>query len=273
MSELTAYKCPSCGANLKVTEGQELLTCSFCSSVFKRDLAQDEKEKVSAAQLAASTEKYRSSLLKHNELVKKLSRISDEIGALSQKDNSMPLWTMFTIPFYILCAVLLVFMFDKAVSTEDKPLMALTALIFLAVFIAAIVTYSKKAKARKQLFEQNEKLKGLLSELGEKRAELEALDSSFDIDTIPKAYRSEDSLEYIIGAFRSGQAHKLGDAFALYDNHRHNRTMEALQREQVEIQKKQLEILDELSDYGADDTYDDDDFRLDDALNEMRERL
>lgn len=271
MSELILYKCPSCGANLKPAQGIAMLTCSFCGSVFERSLSSGEQQQISAANLTKATEKYKADLATHAALEAKALRLADEVTRLSQQDTELPMWAELITPIVIVSGGLLLIALIAACIKGVLPIVAAAALA-LVLLVLAFAAKIKADKLKKNADSVRSKLKSTLDDLTQARGELEKFEQNFDIDAVPAQYRSDAALDYIIGLFRSGQASKLGEAFRRYDEYSHFKNMEALQREQVAIQKKQLEIMDELADYDFDDTYDDDDFRLHDTLKVIKNK-
>ena len=57
MAELFEYKCPSCGALLKIRPEESFVKCSYCGTIVERELDEDEKANASAKKLAAKLEK------------------------------------------------------------------------------------------------------------------------------------------------------------------------------------------------------------------------
>ena len=268
MNELYKYVCPSCGANLDPTQGEKVISCPFCGSVFDRTGVLNAYDRKSSEKLAKTVSKYKEDLMTYNGLEAKVLRLADEVTELTKKNTELPMWTAMVMPvFIVLCAVLLIML----IAFKDKVGITAAVVVFIAAGAGLIAASFRKSKLKREADDVRQRLKVKLSELNSARSELEQFGQSFDIDAIPKTYRSCEALDYLIGLFGSYQASRLGDAFKMYDEHIHFKKMEALQSEQVAIQKRQLEIMDELADYDFDDTYDDDDFRLHDTLKAFRE--
>ena len=62
MAELFEYKCPSCGALLKIRPEESFVKCSYCGTIVERELDEDEKANASAKKLAAKLEKYKNDM-------------------------------------------------------------------------------------------------------------------------------------------------------------------------------------------------------------------
>ncbi len=271
MAELYKYVCPSCGANISPNSDDKIITCSFCGSVFDRTAVLNSFDRMSAEKLAETVTRYKADLTTYNSLETKTLKLADEVTELTNTPTQMPLWTALIIPVQLVGCILLLIMMYVAYKADSKPIMFLTGLLFAAFMVALTTANVKKKRLRRNADNVRVQLREKLEELNAARAEFEQFRQGFDIDAIPKDYRSDEALDYLIGLFCSYQANRLGDAFRMYDEHLHFKKMEAMQKEQVEIQKRQLEIMDELADYDFDDTYDDDDFRLHDTLTAFRE--
>ena len=266
MAELYKYTCPSCGANIDPTGAGKVVTCAFCGSVFDRTEILNAYDRMTADKNAAAVKKYKADLAQCKALNAKTTRLADEVTELTKKPTEMPLWAMLLTPAQILwCALMLVMIF-AAYKSDNKPMMITAVLLFAPLMLALIFAGVKKKRLAREAGETRAQLKAKLAELESARKELEAFTKEFSADMIPPAYRSDDTLDYIIGLFSSYQAIQLGDALKLCDERSHFKRMEDLQKQQVDIQKKQLEIMDQLADYDFDDTYDDDDFTLHETL-------
>lgn len=271
MSELFVYKCPSCGANLKPHPDDAAITCSFCGSVVQRLPGEEEKKRLSASKLEQSTIEYKSELHEYNGLSQRLTKLEEQVTRLARQDTQPPLWTDLLIPAQVVCALGLTAFLVHAIQIKSTPIAVFVLLLFAALAVFTVVSHMAKRKAQQTAASQREQLKQSLSELTTAREEMAALEQHFDIDALPAEYRNDTALDYVIGLFKTGQASDLGEAFRRYDEHSHYKKMETLQSEQVAIQKRQLEIMDELAAYDFDDTYDDDDFTLHETVKAFRQ--
>lgn len=247
------------------------MTCAFCGTVVERSYINDEHERLSAEKLAKSACKYKTDLQTHKSLESRALSLADEVSSLSQQDTGLPMWVSMILPAFLAGCVILLVLLCVGYQAGSKPMMILTAVLSAALVVGTVSANAKKKKLRRSAEETNLQLKQKLGQLTAARNELEAFDQTFDIDAVPKEYRSDDALDFIIGLFKSGQSSKLGEAFRRYDERRHFNNMEAMQKEQIAIEKKQLEIMDQLADYDFDDTYDDDDFTLHETLKAFRD--
>lgn len=271
MAELFKYVCKSCGANLDPTSDEKVIKCSFCGSVYDRTAVLDEHRRREAEALTKKVKKYKADLVAYNGLKADTLRLADEVTRLSDTPTQMPLWTMLTIPAQLAgCALLLVMMY-AAYKADSKPMMFLVGLLFAVLMVALTVADVKKKRLKRETEDVKGQLRSRLDELNTARAVFEDFERGFDIDFIASPYREYAAIDYLIGLLGTYQASKLGEAYRLFDLHEHFTKMEKMQSEQVEVQKQQLEVMQQLADYDFDDTYDDDDFTLHETLKAFRE--
>lgn len=270
MAELFKYVCKSCGANLDPTSDEKVIKCSFCGSVYDRTAVLDEHQRREADALAKKVKKYKADLVAYNGLKADTLQLADEVTRLSGMPTQMPLWTALTIPAQFAGCVLLLIMMYAAYKADSKPMMFLVGLLFAALMVGLTVADIKKKRLKREAEDVKGQLRARLDELNTARAMFEDFERDFDIDFIASPYREYGTLDYLIGLLGTYQASKLGEAYRLFDLHEHFSKMEKMQSEQVAIQKRQLEIMNELADYDFDDTYDDDDFTLHETLKAFR---
>lgn len=270
MTELYKYVCPSCGANIDPTGDDKVITCSFCGGVYDRTAMLDEQQRKAADALALEFGKYRRDLETYNTLKSAEMQLADEVTQLSNEPAELPVWAAFIVPLQLASAVFLLVMLSIGFKANSKPMMFASGLIFAVMMIALMRADANKKRLKREAECTRAQLKNKLGELNAARAEVEKFEKEFDISLVPENLRSYETVEYLMYLFKTYQASRTGDAFRLYDLHCHHKKMEALQSEQVELQKKQLEIMDQLADYDFDDTYDDDDFTLHETLKAFR---
>lgn len=63
MPALLSYKCPSCGANLKVSPDEIYVKCAFCGTTAQRQLTTEEQARVAAKRLAKKVEQYKNDII------------------------------------------------------------------------------------------------------------------------------------------------------------------------------------------------------------------
>ena len=273
MAELYKYVCPSCGANLSPREDESVVTCPFCSGVFDRREITDAQRRRASQRLAEQMRGYKQKLTVHNALEAKVLRLSDRVKTLSETPTELPLWTKLLVPLQVACAAMLMTVFVLALSSDSKVYMTLSGAALIVAMICFGAAGIKKIKLQKSSAAVFGELQSALGELTAARKELSEFDESFDIGLVAEKYRSVEALDKLTEIFETSQASTLGEGFRLFDENEHRENMRRMQEQQLDIQKRQLQRLEELSDYDFDDTYDDDDFELEETAKEIRRTI
>ncbi len=244
MAELFEYKCPSCGALLKISPEESFVKCSYCGTIVERELDEDEKATASAKKLAAKLEKYKNDMHELDRLKDKFLFAGARVNSL-EKESVRESKFMHECPFVVPVIIMVLAIIGSFGTNEDKGATFLGGLILAAgVYIWSMVGKSKEDARVK---EASEKLAAAKKELDEIQPQYEKLKASFDPEVVPIQYRNDKALDYVIALFRTGQASNIGDAFRRYDEHLHYEKMEAMQQEQINLQKQQLRKMDQMS--------------------------
>lgn len=245
MAELFEYKCPSCGALLKIRPEESFVKCSYCGTIVERELDEDEKANASAKKLAAKLEKYKNDMLELDRLKDRFLFAGARVNSL-EKESVRESKFMHECPLVVPIIIMVISIISMITSTtEDKGSVFLGAtIISVGVYIWSI---AGKHKEDVRVNEASEKLSLARKELEEVQPQYEKLKASFDPDVVPIQYRNDKALDYVITLFRTGQASNIGDAFRRYDEHLHYEKMEAMQQQQIDLQKQQLRKMDQMS--------------------------
>lgn len=237
MAELFEYKCPSCGALLKISPEESFVKCSYCGTIVERELDEAEKATASAKKLAAKLEKYKNDIHELDRLKDRFLFAGARVNSL-EKESVRESKFMHECPLVVPIIIMVLAIIGSFGTNEDKGATFLGGLILAAgVYIWSMVGRSKEDARVK---EASEKLAAAKKELDEIQPQYEKLKASFDPDVVPVQYRNDKALDYVIMLFKSGQASNIGDAFRRYDEHLHYEKMEAMQQEQINLQKQQL---------------------------------
>lgn len=237
MAELFEYKCPSCGALLKISQGESYVKCSYCGTIVERELDDDEKATASAKKLAAKLEKYKNDMHELDRLKDRFLFAGARVNSL-EKESIRESKFMHECPFVVPVIIMVLTIIGSFGTNEDKGATFLGGLILAGgVYIWSMVGKSKEDARVK---EASDKLARARYDLEAIEPQYEKLKASFDPDVVPVQYRNDKALDYVIMLFKSGQASNIGDAFRRYDEHLHYEKMEAMQQEQINLQKQQL---------------------------------
>ncbi len=244
MAELFEYKCPSCGALLKIRPEESFVKCSYCGTIVERELDEDEKANASAKKLAAKLEKYKNDMYELERLKDRFLSTGVRVKEL-EKDSVRQTKFMHECPLVVPIIIMTLVVIGLIGTNEDKGATFLGGLVLAGgVYIWSMVG---KHKEDVRVNEASEKLSLARKELEEVQPQYEKLKASFDPDVVPIQYRNDKALDYVITLFRTGQASNIGDAFRRYDEHLHYEKMEAMQQQQIDLQKQQLRKMDQMS--------------------------
>lgn len=244
MAELFEYKCPSCGALLKIRPEESFVKCSYCGTIVERELDEDEKANASAKKLAAKLEKYKNDMYELERLKDRFLLAGARVNSL-EKESVRESKFMHECPLVVPIIIMTLVVIGLIGTNEDKGATFLGGLVLAGgVYIWSMVG---KHKEDVRVNEASEKLSLARKELEEVQPQYEKLKASFDPDVVPIQYRNDKALDYVITLFRTGQASNIGDAFRRYDEHLHYEKMEAMQQQQINLQKQQLRKMDQMS--------------------------
>lgn len=244
MAELFEYKCPSCGALLKIRPEESFVKCSYCGTIVERELDEDEKANASANKLAAKLEKYKNDMYELERLKDRFLFAGARVNDL-EKESVRESKFMHECPLVVPIIIMTLVVIGLIGTNEDKGATFLGGLVLAGgVYIWSMIGRSKEDTRVK---EASEKLAAARKELKEIQPQYEKLKASFDPDVVPIQYRNDKALDYVITLFRTGQASNIGDAFRRYDEHLHYEKMEAMQQQQIDLQKQQLRKMDQMS--------------------------
>lgn len=255
-----SLKCPNCAAPLEINSSLLEATCNYCGCEF---LVGNISERVSviidnARQVGHDLEHGRfdaygeinqslaSKVKKLIQPAAELSNIEAEIGSLRKQLNELQdkedtlLLNAVKVKPYILPALIVVISVlsmthgSKKFSDCFPWLCFATAWVVLSIVIRRIrilVLRMRRSSIEKRHYD--------------KKSKVDNIYFSFDFDIIPENYRSEEMVRFIYNALQNQRAMTIQQAINLYEDDQHKSQMEALLREQIDLQKQQLERLQE----------------------------
>lgn len=237
MDGLTAYKCPSCGANLLVAPQQTYVKCNFCGTSFQRELDSSEQDSLNAQMLADKLTAYKNDLRRYKSLRDSVDFASGK-AETQKKTSSAPMVNLatllFGLAFFVILACIGFLIFDSTLARGIIVFLLITWSIGIIVeFADGANDKRKEAKAARQ------------ANIDEKSYELakkkfDEFAATFNENLVPEQYRNDQALDYVIELFRYEQVSSLGEAFRHYDEQLHYAKMEAMQQQQLQLQKQQL---------------------------------
>ena len=251
---LLSYKCPSCGANLRISPDEIYVKCAFCGTTAQRQLTAEEQARATAKRLAKKVEQYKKDMHELKRLKgNMLSKIEDiqEFERKSKVETSFMRENPLVVPVIIaICGVLYLF------GNGENKLAGLIGCL-VAAAIVYFYTLNGKENAEKEASEAKSHIKPTTDELVDMKTQYDKIKKRFNVNAIPSQYRNDHALDYVIDLFNTEQASSLGEAFKRYDDHMHQKKMEAMQQEQIDLQKQQLEKMKEIQERQAYDYNDD----------------
>ncbi len=231
-TELIEYQCPSCGANLDFKDGQFITVCRYCGARVERQLDRSAQDKVHAQHQLIVVQKYRENMLTLQRLEKARKSATDRVRLCSQNVFAKPT-LLERCPFIIAIAALLLASAVVLIVPGMRTSIILIGLIALSAIIVMAVLMSG-ANAKKSLAaEAKGRIDDAQKELVKAGDELEEFRRQFDINEIPKRYRSMELLDYMVHIFETAQACTMGEGFKMCDEYIAQKRIEDMHREQI----------------------------------------
>lgn len=246
---VTEIVCPSCNAPLPAVENKGFMFCPYCGHQVFLD---DETVKVrfeNAYEAGREFERGRQSVGDRGpniDLAKKIvntknklitiERLRTELNTaecssptvVEEKKNPIALW--------VVIAIVLIFVFR------------IQAGIGILLLLSCVAYYVITGKANKQKQQQtNAEAANRATEIASLREQYdEAVRSGFDL-SLPQKYLKVSVLDQLHTIIMSERAYTLQQAINYYEDDLHNKELERIARDQLEMQKKQLEMMDKNS--------------------------
>lgn len=254
--KLIALECPKCGAQLEVNAELTQAVCNYCGFQF---LIDDEVKQVKmnlenprqvGYELAWGEAEQKRDECRYNaerikELIKPVADMNRLIGerntlylqieSLQRKEEEGKDWTAL-ISLCIFTVILL--LGEASIFAAVIGLAAAVFSFFICRFWKNGQKKIKEAEKAKQLEQKNAQYTALSNRI-------EQLSQRYDFDYIPIDYRSAEIMKFLYNAIKNQRAVNLQQAINLYEDERHKEEMAELQRNQLIVQKRQLQALEE----------------------------
>ena len=246
MSELTIYICPKCGGEMSVSPKDKFVQCSYCGLVGQRELDSYEQAGMSAQMLAQKLMDYRERMPMYEKLRKDLmaakAKLDSYNGNIKKAQRKGFLGTLGIAAggagvIIILIAIVAGFtllahwIFDKWWIYLIGAFFAVSMVASTGKDIGSAMKDSKDAVDYDKDLEVYNRAKKSYDDFC----------TTFDVNFVAEQYRNTQALDYVINLFNTNQAANLGDAFRRYDEYQHYARMEAMQKQQLDLQKKQFQ--------------------------------
>lgn len=227
--ELNSLECPKCGAALIADFSSGKAKCRFCDSEFYFGNG-DGSGKNDLEILGRLADQ-----------ANRLSELKNKYEELVKKKNTLYYLRIAMWCICVLCAVLCVsYIADVFKHAAFNWKGFLTA--FIISPLAFISTKPISAKIEQKL-----------SEMDSVKAEEDQLNQEYNLDMLPKEYRSRVHIQALYDLVLSGRASTIPEAIRAYEERRYYEQMLNIQREQLELQRKRAAKSQESERYEDDD--------------------
>ena len=254
--KLLSLKCPNCAAPLEVNASLRSAACNFCGHSFivddeaarirvevedpRRVGYEFERGRMDAQDGGADPELAR----KLKELVGPLSRLADleprlgelagtaaglrgELDAMRSPAGKKKVWLA---PAIIAGGAAVLAFTRRAGMAGAMSLLPLAALLFLAL---SIVRRARIARLGRKLDAVEKERAGTAAEVG-------SIHARHDVGLVPEDYRTVKAVRFMAAALSNRRALTIQQAVNLYEEEEHKARMEALMKEQTELQRRHM---------------------------------
>ncbi len=258
--KIVEFKCPACGASLKADISRDVMYCEYCG---KKLILDDEAMHVkmtfdNAREAGYEFEQGRMNAQSNNirSEVEKIQRMLEAFPEYERLINRYNVLTMEyrmsggdyieirpLIKWIILCVILLLIIkanIQEFTSTHN-PSKILVVLLCIAI-ITLIVCFQFYKQVRKK--EKQEKAK---KQRDYSKEELDIILKNSGLDTIPERYRTMECLDYFHSSLINQESFTISQAIRSYERYQHQLMLAEQSRQQLEIQRQQLQEMKEMN--------------------------
>lgn len=242
--KILSLECPYCCAPLSVSSELKRIKCEYCGqtvlienelensyeSGYEFERGRRDANNVSASELAEMVRELIEPWDNYGRLIAEEKRLKKEIKTYQkqEKEEASKSSEGNLVPYFVAGAMFLGMGLIAIGYTSWHIL--LWALIISIVFLIALLP---RRTDNSQVF---------LSKLDRYDSvcqELDEIESKYNFDIVPQDYRYEEAMIFIYKALRNQRAYSIQDAINLYEEYLYREEMKTLQREQIELEKKQ----------------------------------
>ncbi|MCQ2483420.1 MAG: hypothetical protein MJ153_08050 [Clostridia bacterium] len=247
--KIQKVECPSCGSALDVNEDESLVKCQYCGcnvivedarrEGYNYEMGKMKARSKSLEELANRIDALMEPLSNHSKVIKERNNLvlkCDSLGATIQKYEKRGKLMSYG---YVSCGALLIMLILRLAKASTGSFLvwgiitALSVLAFAFFLICKIDSINADIdRIQKQIADCDKTIEDY-SNLKKQNA---------DID-IPKKYCNKKALTYIRDAIKSQRAQTLEYACSLYDDVLRQEETIKLQKEQIRLQKANMEEL------------------------------
>lgn len=267
--KIVEFKCPACGASLKADISRDVIYCEFCG---KKLILDDEAVHVkmtfdNAREAGYEFEQGRmnaqyNSARSEIEKIQRMINAFPEYERLINRNNVLAMEYRMSggdnikirplIKWIIICIFLLLIIktnTQEFISTHN-PSRLLVVLVCIAIITLIVcVQYYKIVRKKKKLEE-------VKKQRDDSMEELNSILKNSGLDSIPERYRTMECLDYFHSSLISQESFTISQAIRSYEQYQHQLMLAEQNRQQLEIQRQQLQEMKEMNE------------RLNERLNE-----
>ncbi len=260
---LRDFKCPNCNAALKVTESAEQAKCDYCGATFNVDDGSQrikyefentrqagfdfERGRLDAQNMGVSDvllSRLSNAIdisRKRETLSQTLSQLQNQLTAREKTEKELSSFANVIAPYLIAAAIAgVMFLYLLTGSAH----IVLRIFLFLAslggAYLAMKYTQNSIAAKKEKVAEE---IEGINEKINSNTYELNGLGSTDDLEMIPPKYRTLEALECMYDFLVNKRALNIQQAINLYEDKKHHDEIERMHREQIELQRQEIEDL------------------------------
>lgn len=251
---LVTLECPKCGARIEVNDTLTYGTCNYCGHQF---LIDDESKHITIdnpRQVGYEFErgKYEQRLDESRNLAKKVGDLIQPLSDLNSFKNESAMLNiqlrelkkkermfntaMFSaLPFIVAAVIVFTAVFLAEENISLVTLVIGSGLAGLSFLVTKILSNKRKIQTENELKNKAERYDLI-------NAQILFIENEYDFELIPQDYRYKEAMIYICQALNNQRAMNIQEAINLYEDEQYKLKIEALHKEQIAVQKQQLEI-------------------------------
>lgn len=270
--KIVEFKCPACGASLKADVSRDVMFCEYCG---KKLILDDEALHVkmtidNAREAGYEFEQGRmnaqfNSTRSEIEKIQRMINAFPEYERLINRDNVLAMEYRMSgggnikirplIKWIIFCIFLLLIIkvnIQDFISTHDPSKLPAALVCIAIITLIVCVQYYRIVRKKKKLEE-------IKKQRDDSMTELDSILKNSGLNSIPERYRTMECLDYFHSSLISQESFTISQAIRSYEQYQHQLMLAEQNRQQLEIQRQQLQEMKEMNERLNERLNDDDD--------------
>ena len=267
--KIVEFKCPACGASLKADISRDVMYCEYCG---KKLILDDEAVHIkmtfdNAREAGYEFEQGRMNAQSNNtqseiEKIQRMIKAFSEYDRLKNRYNALETQYHMSggdyieirplVKWILLCIFLLLMIksnIQQFISTHNPSRLLEVLVCVIIITLIVLFQYHKQVTKRERKEEAKKQCDYAMKELDD-------ILKNSGLDSIPERYRTMECLNYIRTELISQVSYTISQAIHSYDKYQRQLILEEQHRQQLEIQRQQLQEMQEMNE------------RLNERLNE-----